>query len=38
MDLYNGKINEFIDWLTGDNIITGQNETDQLKVSGGSIR
>ena len=35
---YKGKINEFVDWITGDNEITGQNQTDGLKVSGGSIR
>ena len=38
MDLYNGKINEFVDWLTGDNSYTGQNVTEGKPVSGASIR
>ena len=38
MELYNEKINEFIDWVTGDNTFTGQNETGGKPVSGGSIR
>lgn len=37
-DLYTGKINEFIDWITGYNSFTGNNSTGGLKVSGGSIR
>lgn len=37
-DLYTDKINEFVDWVTGDNTWTGQNETGGKAVSGGSIR
>ena len=38
MDLYNGKINEFIDWTTGENTFSGQNQTGGKQVSGKSIR
>ncbi len=38
MDLYNERINEFIDWITGINTLTGANVTGGLKVSGGAIR
>ena len=38
MDLYNGKINEFVDWVSGNSSLTGQNVTNGLQVSGGSIR
>lgn len=38
MDLYNGKINEFIDWVSGKNELTGATATGGLQVSGGSIR
>jgi len=38
MDLYTGKINEFVDWVTGKHSFTGQSITDGLPVSGGSIR
>ena len=38
MDLYNGKINEFVDWVSGTDSFTGRNVTDGLQVSGGSIR
>ena len=38
MDLYTGRINEFIDWTSGNSSLTGQNVTDGLQVSGGSIR
>lgn len=38
MDLYTGKINEFVDWVTGKHSFTGQSVTDGLPVSGGSIR
>lgn len=38
MELYNGKINEFIDWVSGRNSFTGQSITEGLPVSGGSIR
>jgi hypothetical protein len=30
MDLYNGKINEFVDWVTGKNKFTNQNVTGGL--------
>ena len=35
---YNGKINEFVDWVTGKNDITGATSTGGLQVSGGAIR
>ena len=38
MDLYNGKINEFVDWVSGKDSFTGQDVTGGLPVSGGSIR
>lgn len=38
MDLYTGKINEFVDWVSGKNSFTGQSITEGLPVSGGSIR
>lgn len=38
MDLYTGKINEFVDWVTGMSSLTGNSVTDGLQVSGGSIR
>lgn len=38
METYNGKINEFVDWVSGQNSFTGQNVTGGLQVSGGSIR
>lgn len=38
MDLYNGKINEFVDWVSGTDSLTGNNVTGGLQVSGGSIR
>ena len=38
MDLYTGQINEFVDWISGNNSFTGQNDTGGLQVSGGSIR
>jgi hypothetical protein len=34
MDLYNGKINEFVDWVSGENTFTGENVTGGLKVAG----
>lgn len=30
MDLYNGKINEFVDWIDGTSSITGNSVTDGL--------
>ena len=38
MDLYTGKINEFVDWVSGQNQLTGGSATGGLQVSGGSIR
>ena len=38
MDLYNGVIDEFTDWITGINSFTGQDVTDKKQVSGASIR
>jgi len=38
MDLYTGKINEFVDWVTGVDSRTETNVTSQLSVSGQSIR
>lgn len=38
MDLYTGKINEFVDWVSGRNQFTGVSSTGGLQVSGGSIR
>lgn len=35
---YNEKINEFVDWVTGNNSLTGGNDTGNLPVSGGRIR
>lgn len=35
---YDQKINEFVDWITGDNSLTGGNDTGNLSVSGGRIR
>lgn len=35
MDLYTGKINEFVDWVSGKNELTGSGNTP---ISGGSIR
>lgn len=37
-ELYNQKINEFVDWVSGENLFTGINETGGLKVSGAKIR
>jgi hypothetical protein len=30
MDLYNGKINEFVDWVSGRNTLTGAAVTGGL--------
>ena len=38
MDLYNEKINEFTDWVSGENSLTGGNDTSNLPVSGRRIR
>lgn len=38
MDLYTGNINEFVDWISGNNIRTGQNVTNDQQISGASIR
>ena len=38
MDLYTNKIDEFVDWVSGENSFTGENETGGLKVAGAQIR
>ena len=38
METYNGKINEFVDWVSGVDSVTGEDLTNGLQVSGGSIR
>ena len=38
MNTYTDPINEFVDWVSGDNVWTGENITGGLPVSGGSIR
>jgi hypothetical protein len=38
METYNGQINEFTDWVSGQNTLTGDNVTEEKPVSGGSIR
>jgi hypothetical protein len=38
METYKGKINEFVDWVSGQNSLTGGNDTDNLPVSGAKIR
>lgn len=41
METYKGKINEFVDWVSGINSITGTRVpgvTDDVKISGESIR
>lgn len=35
---YTGGINEFVDWVTGSDVLEGNNVTGGLPVSGGSIR
>ena len=37
-NLYNEKINEFVDWVNGTNYLTGGNVTGGRPVSGGKIR
>lgn len=37
-NLYEGNINEFVDWIEGINELTGENVTDNKSVSGGAIR
>lgn len=37
-NLYNGEITEMADWITGENTVTGSNETDGLPASGKTIR
>lgn len=36
--LYEGEINEFVDWVSGENVFTGKQVTNGQSVSGGSIR
>lgn len=38
MDLYTGKINEFVDWVSGKNSFTGSNVTGGRQVAGNAIR
>ena len=38
LELYNGDINEFIDWVTGENSFTQQDATEGKPVSGEAIR
>ena len=38
MNTYTDPINEFVDWVSGENVWTGENVTGGLPVSGGSIR
>lgn len=38
IEKYDGKINEFVDWVTGDNSFTGQNESEGKPISGRAIR
>ena len=38
MELYNEKINEFTDWVSGENSLTSGNDTNDLPVSGARIR
>ena len=37
METYNGTINEYVDWVSGDNSLTGGNDTGGKSVSGASI-
>ena len=38
VETYDGKINEFVDWVTGNNSFTGQNESQGKPISGRAIR
>lgn len=38
METYKGHINEYIDWVSGINTLTGEDVTGGIPVSGGSIR
>lgn len=38
METYTGKINEFVDWVTGIDSLSAANVTDGKPVSGASIR
>lgn len=38
METYQGKINEFVEWVGGKDSRTGEDVTGGLNVSGGSIR
>jgi len=35
---FDGEINEFVDWVNGNNSAEGANATNHMPVSGGSIR
>lgn len=37
-ELFNGVIDEFVDWITGNNVRTNLNVTDGLVPSGLAIR
>jgi len=37
-ELYNESINEFTDWVSGENSLTKESDTNNLPVSGGKIR
>ena len=38
METYKGKINEFVDWLSGNDLFTNRNVSEGKPVSGASIR
>lgn len=38
IETYKGNITEFVDWISGLDDITGRNKTNNLPVSGGTIR
>ena len=38
MDLYTQKIDEFVDWVSGENTFTGEDVTGGLRVAGEKIR
>ena len=38
MDLFNERINEYVNWVDGKHYYTGRNVTDNMKPSGKAIR
>jgi hypothetical protein len=38
MDLYNEEIDEFVDWVSGEDVISKRDRTGFKQVSGGKIR